>query len=113
MDEYLGVRPETDAEGCLQDIHWSGGFASFENYTVGSVLAAQLDATMRDELGDVDELIRNGEFGPIHEWMTKSIHRHGQRYQTDELIERATGEPLTAEYFVEYVKEKYSDLYDL
>jgi carboxypeptidase Taq len=113
MDEYLGVRPETDAEGCLQDIHWSGGFASFENYTVGSVLAAQLDTTMRDELGDVDELIRNGEFGPIHEWMTENIHRHGQRYRTDELIERATGEPLTAEYFIEYVKEKYSELYDL
>jgi carboxypeptidase Taq len=111
MAEYLGVTPETDAEGCLQDIHWSYGFAGFHGYTIGSVLAAQLDAAMREEL-DVDGLIRDGEFEPIHDWLTERVHRHGCRYRTEELIERATGEPLTAEYFLDYVREKFGDLYD-
>ena len=112
MDDYLGVRPDTDAEGCLQDIHWTGGFASFQSYTVGSVLAAQLDAALREDIDeDVDELIRAGEFEPLREWMTERVHRHGQRYPADELVERATGEPLTADYFVEYAEEKFRDLY--
>jgi len=112
MDEYLGIRPETDSEGCLQDIHWTSGFASFQSYTVGSVLAAQLDAAMREDLDeDADELIRAGEFEPLLSWMNEHVHRHGQRYPTDELIERATGEPLTADYFIEYVEKKFGELY--
>ncbi|MFB6111783.1 MAG: carboxypeptidase M32 [Halobacteriaceae archaeon] len=114
MDEYLGLRPTSDANGPLQDPHWAGQIPAFATYTVGSVLAAQLDAAMREALdADVDELIRAGEFGPIRDWLTEEIHRHGQRYRTDELIERATGEPLTAKYFIEYVREKYADLYEL
>ncbi|WP_290816604.1 carboxypeptidase M32 [Halovivax sp.] len=112
MDEYLGVRPETDAAGCLQDTHWSAGFANFHGYTVGSVLAAQLDAAMREDL-DVDGCIRDGEFAPLREWQAEHVHRHGQRYPTEELIEVATGEPLTAEYFLDYVDEKFADLYEL
>jgi len=112
MDEYLGVRPETDSEGCLQDIHWTRGFAAFQGYTIGSVLAAQLNAAIREDL-DVDALVREGEFDPIREWMGERIHRQGKRYPTPELIEQATGEPLTAEYFVEYAREKFGALYGL
>ncbi|MFP4627723.1 MAG: carboxypeptidase M32 [Halobacteriales archaeon] len=112
MEAYLGVRPETDAEGCLQDIHWTNRFAGFHTYTLGSVVAAQLDAAIREDL-DVDTLVRDREFDPIHEWMTEHVHRHGQRYETPELIERATGEPLSAEPFVEYITEKFEALYDL
>ncbi|PSQ47068.1 carboxypeptidase [Halobacteriales archaeon SW_6_65_15] len=112
MDKYLGVRPDTDTKGCLQDIHWTSGFAGFQSYTVGSVLAAQLDATMREDLdADVDELIREGEFEPLLDWMNENVHRHGQRYPTDELIEHVTGEPLTADYFIEYAEEKFGELY--
>jgi carboxypeptidase Taq len=112
MDDYLGVVPETNTDGCLQDTHWSSRFAAFQGYTVGSVLAAQLDAAIREDL-DVDGLIREGEFDPLWEWMTEHVHRYGQRYPTEELIEVATGEPLTAEYFLEYVESKYGELYDL
>ncbi|WP_254766550.1 carboxypeptidase M32 [Salinilacihabitans rarus] len=112
MESYLGVSPESDAEGCLQDTHWSSGFARFQNYTVGSVLAAQLDAAMREDLA-VDDLVREGEFAPIRDWLTEHVHRHGQRYTTEELIEVATGEPLTADYFLSYVDGKFRDLYDL
>lgn len=114
MEEYLGIRPETDAEGCLQDIHWCSRFAGFQSYTVGSVLAAQLDATLRSEFDrDVDELIRTGEFEPLLEWMNDNVHAHGQQYPADELIEEVTGEPLTADYFIEYAEQKFGELYDL
>ncbi|WP_132057300.1 carboxypeptidase M32 [Halorussus amylolyticus] len=113
MDEYLGIRPETDTDGCLQDIHWTGGFARFQNYTVGSVLAAQLWATVEDELDDARGLIRDGNFEPIHDWMTENVHRHGRRYTTDELIREATGEDLTADYFLDYAEEKFGEIYGL
>ena len=112
MEEYLGVRPETDSEGCLQDVHWSSRFAGFQSYTLGSVVAAQLDDAIRDDL-DVDALVREENFEPIHDWMTEHVHSHGQRYETPELVERATGQPLSAEPFVEYVREKFERLYDL
>jgi carboxypeptidase Taq len=68
---------------------------------------------MRQDVADVDEKIRTGEFGPLREWMEANVHRHGQRYRADELVEVATGEPLTAEYFVDYAREKFTDLYGL
>lgn len=113
-EEYLGITPDNDAEGPLQDIHWSmGSLVNFQNYTLGSVLAAQIDSAMRTDLGDIDARIANGEFGAIRTWLTDNIHSHGRRLPTDELIREATGEPLTAEYFIDYVTEKYSNLYDL
>jgi carboxypeptidase Taq len=113
MEEYLGVRPETDAEGCLQDIHWShANFGYFPTYSLGSVLAAQLNAAIREEL-PLDEQIRDGEFDPLREWLAENVHRHGQRYTTPDLVEAATGEAYTADYFLDYTKRKYGDLYDL
>lgn len=114
MDEYLGVRPETDAEGCLQDIHWTNGtFGYFPTYTLGSVLAAQLYDAADDDLGNIAADVRDGEFGDLHEWLTGNVHRHGKRYTTDDLIEAATGESFTADHFIEYVTEKYGELYRL
>lgn len=110
-EEYLGFRPETDARGCLQDIHWShGSFGYFPTYTLGSVLAAQLNATVREEL-PLDEQVRKGEFDPLRDWLRENVHRHGKRFETDELIEHATGDELRAEYFVDYASEKYGELY--
>ena len=113
-EEYLGVRPETDAEGCLQDIHWShGSFGYFSTYSLGSVLAAQLYDAAEDDLGNLDDDIRAGEFGELNGWLRENVHQHGKQFTTPELIERATGEEYTAEYFLEYVKSKYGELYDL
>ncbi len=113
-EAYLGVRPETDAEGCLQDIHWShGSFGYFPTYSLGSVLAAQLYAAIEADLGDFSADIRNGEFDALNGWLRENVHRHGKRYTTPELIEEATGEAFTADYFLEYVAEKYGELYDL
>jgi carboxypeptidase Taq len=112
-EALLGVRPADDAEGCLQDIHWShGSFGYFPTYSLGSVLAAQLDRQVREAIDDLDGQIRAGEFGPLTEFLGEEIHQHGRRYTTEDLIERATGESLSAEPFLEYVGEKYASLYD-
>ncbi|WP_049971741.1 carboxypeptidase M32 [Haladaptatus cibarius] len=113
-EEYLGIRPDTDSEGCLQDIHWShGSFGYFPTYSLGSVLAAQLYAKAEEDIPDLDDQIRNGEFDEFHDWLTSNVHQHGCLYTTDELIEEATGEEFTADYFLEYADEKYAELYDL
>ena len=112
MEAYLGVRPEADSEGCLQDIHWShGSFGYFPTYSLGSVLAAQLYAAADSELDGLESGIRSGEFDDLHGWLDGSVRRHGCRYTTDELIERATGEALTADHFLEYAERKFGALY--
>jgi carboxypeptidase Taq len=113
-EQYLGIRPDTDAEGCLQDIHWShGSFGYFPTYSLGSVLAAQLYEAAEDDLGNLDERTREGEFDDLHAWLTEQVHQHGSRYTTDDLVREATGEGFTADYFLDYVTEKYGELYDL
>ena len=114
MEEYLGIRPETDTNGCLQDIHWShGNFGYFPTYSMGSVLAAQLYAAAERELDGLEENVRTGDFEPLAEWLEANVHSHGMQYRTDELIEAATGESYTAEYFLEYAREKFGALYGL
>jgi carboxypeptidase Taq len=114
MEEYLGVRPETDSEGALQDIHWShGSFGYFPTYSLGSVMAAQFFEAAREEIDDLYEGVREGEFDALHDWLTENVHRHGQRYETNELVERATGSAFTADAFLDYATAKFGDLYDL
>jgi carboxypeptidase Taq len=114
MEEYLGVVPEDDAEGCLQDIHWShGSFGYFPTYSLGSVLAAQLYERAEADIDDLDAKVGEGEFGDLHKWLTENVHRHGKRYRTPELIEEATGEAYSADAFLEYATGKFTALYDL
>lgn len=113
-EEYFGVRPKTLAEGCLQDIQWSqGNIGYFPTYTLGNALAAQIAAAVERDLGSIGDLVRNGEIERILAWNQENIYQHGQRYTTPELIQRVTGNPLSADDFIEYTTEKYSNLYDL
>lgn len=114
-EEYLGIRPDTDAEGCLQDIHWSiGRIGTFQGYTLGTVFSAQLQAAMEEEMdATLDELIADARYTDMRDWLENAVHRHGKRYRTDELAAVATGEPLTAEYFLDRIESKYGRLYDL
>ena len=113
-EEYLGIRPDTDSEGCLQDIHWShGNFGYFPTYSLGSVMAAQLYAAAEAEIDGLEATIADGEFGDLQNWLAENVHRHGSRYETNELVERATGEEFSADAFTDYVEEKYGELYGL
>jgi carboxypeptidase Taq len=113
-EEYLGITPPSDAMGCLQDIHWShGSFGYFPTYSLGSVMAAQLYEAAESEIGDLESKTKAGEFEPLGEWLRENIHRHGQRYETNDLVVEATGDDFSADAFVDYVTEKYGELYDL
>jgi carboxypeptidase Taq len=113
-EEYLGIRPETDANGCLQDIHWShGNFGYFPTYSLGSVMASQLFNAAEDDIGNIYGKVREGDFEALQTWLREHIHEHGSRYETNDLVREATGEDFTADYFVDYVRSKYGDLYDL
>jgi carboxypeptidase Taq len=95
---YMGFEPPNDAEGVLQDVHWSGGMIGyFPTYTLGNLYAAQLYAAAERDLGDLQAQFRRGEFAPLLEWLREKVHRQGQRYPAKELIERITGAPPSAE----------------
>jgi carboxypeptidase Taq len=111
----LGVTPADDRDGALQDVHWYGGIVggAFQSYTLGNVMSAQFFAAARRDLGDLDAQIRAGEFGPLREWLTAHLYRHGRKFTAPELVERATGEPLSIAPYLAYLNTKYGALYGL
>ena len=103
----IGATPTSDREGVLQDVHWSlGMFGYFPTYTLGSLYAAQLAETYAREHPLEDE-IRRGEFGGLLTWLRTKIHRVGQRFSAEELIEKATGKRLDAAAFFRYIEAKH------
>lgn len=108
ISDRLGVRPSNDAEGCLQDVHWAvGSFGYFPSYSIGAVIAAQLYESLRSERPELDDEIAAGHFGGLFDWLRQNIYSHGARLSTPELIENATGKPLSAAAWVRYVEAKY------
>jgi carboxypeptidase Taq len=112
FQQLLGLTPATDAEGCLQDIHWSfGGIGYFPTYTLGNLYAAQFMEQVRADLPGLDDDIRRGEFAALKGWLNEKIHRHGQRWRAGELCRRVTGRELSPQPLVRYLRAKYSTLY--
>lgn len=113
MESYLGLSPDTVKEGVLQDIHWAQGqFGYFPTYTLGSMLAAQLNEAIEDDV-DVDGAIRNEDFEEILGWHSQRVHRHGQRLTTPELIRSATGGELRVDAYLDHIDAKLHDVYDV
>jgi len=111
-EDLLGVRPRNAAEGVLQDIHWSfGGFGYFPTYTLGNLINAQLFRAAGDELGDLDAMFAAGELHTLLDWLRDKIHRHGSRYPARELVQRATGRPLSPDDFLAQRRETAEAVY--
>jgi carboxypeptidase Taq len=105
---HLGVRPQSDREGCLQDIHWADGLIGyFPTYTLGNVYAAQLFAAAERAVGPLEESFARGEFAPLREWLREHVHRHGMRWPVATLVERATGKGPDPSFLVESLTERY------
>lgn len=114
MEEYLGIIPPTNAEGCLQDIHWSmGGFGYFPTYTLGNLYAAHLFDAFAKDHPDWDKHVEAGQLGFIKLWLHEKIYQHGKRYSTQELLKQATGHDFSADSYLHYLKKKYSELYHI
>ena len=105
--------PAKRSVAIVQSYH--GNFGYFPTYSLGSAMAAQLYAAAEADIGAeaLEAGVREGDFDALHEWLTENVHRHGARYETNELVEQATGESFTADAFTDYVTEKYGSLYDL
>jgi carboxypeptidase Taq len=114
MTVLVGVTPPDDAQGCLQDIHWSmGAFGYFPTYTLGNLYAAQFFAAAARDLPDLHADLAAGRPEPLLDWLRARIHGHGQRYQAAELVKEVTGGPPSSEPFMDYLTAKFSEVYRL
>jgi carboxypeptidase Taq len=111
MREYLGVSPDTDREGVLQDVHWAGGaIGYFPSYALGNIYAAQLLRAAEADIGSVDAAVSAGEFHLLRDWLRQHVHRFGQSYRAAELIQVATGAPPNPRPLFEHLERKVAFL---
>jgi carboxypeptidase Taq len=114
MRDYLGIEVPSDADGVLQDVHWSAGLIGyFPTYALGNLIAGQLWEKIQQELPDLDSQIAAGELSGLREWLRENVHRHGGKFSSRELLERVVGEPIAVAPFVRHLKAKLSDVYEL
>ncbi len=114
MQTYLGITPPDDAAGVLQDIHWAMGLVGYyPSYALGNLISVQIWERMEQDIADVDELIEKGEFGEILEWLQNNVHCHGKKYPPQELIQKITGSKIDPQPYINYLKKKYSQIYQL
>jgi carboxypeptidase Taq len=114
VKEYLGLTPPDDASGVLQDVHWSQGyFGYFSTYALGNLVSAQIWEALKADLPDLDKNISQGEFRPLLAWLREKIHRHGSKFEPQDLIRKVTGTGITPEPYMRYLTAKYSEIYHL
>jgi carboxypeptidase Taq len=114
MKELLGLEPANDAEGPLQDIHWSiGSFGYFPSYALGNLYGLQFFNRLRADIPGVDDHIRQGDFAPIHAWLKDTIYVWGRRLDPPDLLTKVTGEGLSVSPFLKYIEEKYTEIYGI
>lgn len=114
MKESLGIDVPGDDMGVLQDIHWShGSFGYFPTYTLGNLYSAQFYEAAKRDIFDLEPEISRGEFSHFRAWLKKNIHIHGKLYSASELVKNATGEELNSTHFINYIKKKYGELYEI
>ena len=108
MEDLLGITPPNDAQGCLQDIHWSmGSFGYFPTYTLGNIYAAQLFLQFEKEHPQWSEEVEKGSLKFIRHWLKENVHRYGMQYRGKELLEKITGKKVTEVPYLEYLKKKF------
>ncbi|MBQ4875308.1 MAG: carboxypeptidase M32 [Rickettsiaceae bacterium H1] len=108
MKHYLGVTPKSDAEGCMQDIHWASGlFGYFPSYLLGTVIAAQLFAKIKEQIPNVMKQISEGNLEEIIKWLTNNIYKHGGKYKMQEIMQLSVGQELNSQHYIYYLRDKY------
>ena len=113
MSEYFGLTPPDDAQGILQDVHWSGGMIGyFPTYSIGNLLSVQLFEKANADLGgQISEQIAAGEFLPLLDWLRLNVHQWGRKYPPTELVQRIVGGPLDPAPYLAYLEKKFGEIY--
>jgi carboxypeptidase Taq len=111
MVELLGVRPQNDAQGCLQDVHWSEGlFGYFPSYALGHLISAQLAEAMEHDLGPIEQQVASGGEGELRDWLAQRVHSLGRSVNAEQLVAAVSGKPLSPEAFLHYLEQKLERL---
>jgi carboxypeptidase Taq len=114
MQEYLGITPPDDAHGVLQDVHWSNGsFGYFSTYALGNLISVQLWQKINQDIPDLADQISRGEFSALLGWLRQNVHRHGRKFEPQELVERVTGSRIDPEPYLQYLEAKFGEIYQL
>ncbi|HTP03506.1 MAG TPA: carboxypeptidase M32 [Anaerolineales bacterium] len=114
MQEYLGITPANDALGVLQDIHWSAGMIGyFSTYALGNLISVQLWEKINKDIRGLEDQIRKGKFDELLGWLHTNVHRHGRKYEPQDLVQKVTGSRITPEPYIRYLTRKYSEIYGL
>jgi carboxypeptidase Taq len=114
MEEYLGIIPPDDKDGVLQDVHWSGGMIGyFSTYALGNLVSVQLWERINEDIPDLTDQIRQGAFEALLDWLRENIHRHGAKYEPQELVQRIIGSKIDPAPYVNYLETKFGEIYEL
>ena len=113
MQDYLGLIPPTDANGVLQDVHWTMGLVGyFATYALGNLISVQLWRRIQNDIPDLQDQMRSGDFAGLLTWLRKNIHSHGRKFEPQELVQRATGSTIDSVPYLSYLRNKYSQIYE-
>ena len=105
------MTPANDAEGCLQDVHWSEGlFGYFPSYLLGHLISAQLSATMAEQIGSPEDHLSRGDVAPMLNWLREKVHPIGRALNAEGLVKQVSGESLSSEPFLHYLDNKINKL---
>jgi carboxypeptidase Taq len=111
----MSMHAPDDRDGVMQDVHWFGGTigGSFQGYTLGNIFGAQFFSQALKAHPEIPSEMAQGIFGTLHTWLVDNVYQHGNKFTANELIEKATGGPLTIEPYISYLKTKYGELYNI
>lgn len=111
----LGLQSPDHRDGVLQDVHWYGGLigGAFQGYTIGNIMSAQIFDSATTSHPTIPDEIGQGRFSTLHTWLKENLYQYGAKYTADEVIQKATGHPLTIEPYIAYLETKYGTLYHL
>ena len=114
MEDYLGVVPPNDADGVLQDVHWSSGILGyFPTYSLGNLVSNQLWEKINEDISDLSGQIQRGDFSELLAWLREKVHRHGSKFKPQELVKQIVGQGINPEPYLKYLNEKFGAIYKL
>lgn len=113
-EKYLGIRPTNDTEGVLQDMHWAGDYIGyFQSYALGNIYCGQLREAILQNIPNLDAQLRRGDFKELNQWLDENVRQYGCCFTAGQMAERITGKRLDAKPFLNYLEEKYGEIYKL
>jgi len=114
MEDYLGIIPPNDADGVLQDVHWSAGILGyFPTYSLGNLVSNQLWEKINKDIPGLSSQIQGGNFKELLAWLRENVHQHGSKFKPQVLVNRIVGSRINPEAYLKYLNDKFGAIYEL